>query len=47
MSTAAIPSFGCTCARLRKLTRRLTRTGDELELAPHEVVRIDAPLAAG
>ena len=28
MSTAAIPSFGCTCARLRKLTRRLTRIYD-------------------
>jgi DNA-binding MarR family transcriptional regulator len=29
MSTAAtVPSFGCTCARLRKLTRRLTRIYD-------------------
>ena len=29
MSTApAIPAFGCTCARLRKLTRRLTRIYD-------------------
>jgi DNA-binding MarR family transcriptional regulator len=29
MSTATpIPSFGCTCARLRKLTRRLTRIYD-------------------
>ncbi len=29
MSTAApIPSFGCTCARLRKLARRLTRIYD-------------------
>jgi DNA-binding MarR family transcriptional regulator len=25
---SAIPSFGCTCARLRKLTRRLTRIYD-------------------
>lgn len=29
MSTAApVPSFGCTCARLRKLARRLTRIYD-------------------
>lgn len=29
MSTAStVPSFGCTCARLRKLTRRLTRIYD-------------------
>ena len=29
MSTSAsVPSFGCTCARLRKLTRRLTRIYD-------------------
>ena len=29
MSTASpAPSFGCTCARLRKLTRRLTRIYD-------------------
>ena len=29
MSTASrIPNFGCTCARLRKLTRRLTRIYD-------------------
>jgi DNA-binding MarR family transcriptional regulator len=29
MSTAhPVPSFGCTCARLRKLTRRLTRIYD-------------------
>jgi DNA-binding MarR family transcriptional regulator len=29
MSTAApAPNFGCTCARLRKLTRRLTRIYD-------------------
>jgi DNA-binding MarR family transcriptional regulator len=29
MSTpSAIPGFGCTCARLRKLTRRLTRIYD-------------------
>ena len=29
MSTAsAVPAFGCTCARLRKLTRRLTRIYD-------------------
>ena len=27
-SASAIPSFGCTCARLRKLTRRLTRIYD-------------------
>lgn len=27
-TTASIPSFGCTCARLRKLTRRLTRIYD-------------------
>jgi len=25
---SAIPNFGCTCARLRKLTRRLTRIYD-------------------
>jgi DNA-binding MarR family transcriptional regulator len=28
MSTSSIPSFSCTCARLRKLTRRLTRIYD-------------------
>ena len=29
MSTASsVPAFGCTCARLRKLTRRLTRIYD-------------------
>ena len=29
MSTASsVPTFGCTCARLRKLTRRLTRIYD-------------------
>ena len=28
MSTASVPNFGCTCARLRKLTRRLTRIYD-------------------
>lgn len=29
MSTdSSVPSFGCTCARLRKLTRRLTRIYD-------------------
>lgn len=28
MSTSPVPSFGCTCARLRKLTRRLTRIYD-------------------
>lgn len=29
MSTAsAVPAFGCTCARMRKLTRRLTRIYD-------------------
>jgi DNA-binding MarR family transcriptional regulator len=29
MSTASsVPSFGCTCARLRKLTRRMTRIYD-------------------
>ncbi|MGP1680187.1 MAG: MarR family winged helix-turn-helix transcriptional regulator [Burkholderiales bacterium] len=27
-TTAPVPSFGCTCARLRKLTRRLTRIYD-------------------
>ena len=27
-TTPAIPVFGCTCARLRKLTRRLTRIYD-------------------
>ena len=27
-STSPVPSFGCTCARLRKLTRRLTRIYD-------------------
>ena len=26
--TSPVPSFGCTCARLRKLTRRLTRIYD-------------------
>ena len=26
--TAPVPSFGCTCARLRQLTRRLTRIYD-------------------
>lgn len=28
MTTAAAPRFGCTCARLRKLTRRVTRVYD-------------------
>lgn len=27
-AASSIPSFGCTCARLRKLTRRLTRIYD-------------------
>ena len=27
-SSSTVPSFGCTCARLRKLTRRLTRIYD-------------------
>ena len=27
-SNSPVPSFGCTCARLRKLTRRLTRIYD-------------------
>jgi DNA-binding MarR family transcriptional regulator len=27
-SLASVPNFGCTCARLRKLTRRLTRIYD-------------------
>jgi DNA-binding MarR family transcriptional regulator len=27
-SPASVPNFGCTCARLRKLTRRLTRIYD-------------------
>lgn len=26
--TSPVPSFGCTCARMRKLTRRLTRIYD-------------------
>jgi DNA-binding MarR family transcriptional regulator len=39
MSTASpspVPSFGCTCARLRKLTRRLTRIYDA-HLAPQAI----------
>lgn len=37
MSTASpVPSFGCTCARLRKLTRRLTRIYDA-HLAAQEI----------
>lgn len=28
MSTAPVPNFGCTCARLRKLARRMTRIYD-------------------
>ena len=37
MSTAApIPSFGCTCARLRKLARRVTRIYDA-HLAPQAI----------
>jgi DNA-binding MarR family transcriptional regulator len=28
MAPSSVPSFGCTCARLRKLTRRLTRIYD-------------------
>ena len=27
-AASSVPSFGCTCARLRKLTRRLTRIYD-------------------
>ena len=28
VTATAVPSFGCTCARMRKLTRRLTRIYD-------------------
>jgi len=37
MSTAAsVPNFGCTCARLRKLARRVTRIYDA-HLAPQAI----------
>ena len=35
-AASAMPNFGCTCARLRKLTRRLTRIYDA-HLAPQEI----------
>lgn len=35
-SASTVPSFGCTCARLRKLTRRLTRIYDA-HLAPQAI----------
>jgi DNA-binding MarR family transcriptional regulator len=35
-SAASVPNFGCTCARLRKLARRLTRIYDA-HLAPQAI----------
>jgi DNA-binding MarR family transcriptional regulator len=35
-NACAVPTFGCTCARMRKLTRRLTRIYDA-HLAPQEI----------
>jgi len=36
MPNSPVPGFGCTCARLRKLTRRLTRIYDA-HLAPQAI----------